>query len=121
MASGSFTAGTLIEDYMTLCGGCGLSGTRETNWGPPEHKCPRWNTEFDALRRIAKVAESIIEGNEAITLETHLKMVVEYWRQIADRTEQLDYEKAIKDYTCTVCGKLDPTSPGKCQKCTLPN
>jgi hypothetical protein len=108
---------------MRLCGGCGLAGTRENHWNPPEHKCPRWNTEYEALRDIASLVEAAYdpEGSGDTINVNHIVRAVARWREIYERTTQLDYEKVMKDYTCTVCGKLDPTSPGKCQKCTVPN
>lgn len=104
---------------MTLCGGCGMSGTKETNWAPPEHKCPRWNTEYEAMSRIVSLIEAAYdpEGSGDTIDENHILRAVARWREIYERTKQMDYEKTIADYTCTVCGKLDPTSPGKCQKC----
>jgi len=98
-----------------------MSGTKETNWGPPEHKCPRWNTEYQALRDLASMVEAAFDPESDVDgdiLDTgHFLRAVGRWREIYERTKQIDYEKAIADYTCTMCGKLDPTSPGKCQKC----
>lgn len=75
---------------MTICGGCGMAGVREKSWNPPDHKCPRWNTEYNALRQVAMTAEAMLDPENGAITEHHLKMMLEAWRKVDEKCKEMD-------------------------------
>ena len=75
---------------MTICGGCGLAGTKKNGYHPEDHKCPRWNFEYNALVRLASVAHAVIKG----TMEgKHLIMVSKAADEALAKACQKDAER----------------------------
>lgn len=77
---------------MTICGGCGMVGEREYNWAPPPHKCPRWDIQMHALRRVANVAAAFLDKDNGAITEKHLRSAVEQLEAVDQKCDQLDQQ-----------------------------
>jgi hypothetical protein len=73
---------------MTICGGCGLAGVRDNHWNPPDHRCPRWNYEYIALRRLRDTVAAFLDRRNGVITEQHVRMVLEACEEAGQRVKE---------------------------------
>ena len=69
-----------------------MVGVKEHNYNPPPHKCPRWDIEILALRRVASVAEAFLDKQNGAIKESHLRMVLDYLHEAEKKCERLEQQ-----------------------------